>query len=294
MTDKTILVTGATGETGASGGHVARQLLARKRKVRVLAHRDDDRSATLRKLGAEIVTGDLLSLNDVRRAIRGVRSAYFVFPLLPTIVDASVVIAQAAKESGVELIVNMSQLPARSDAESSASLNHWLSEQVLNWSGVPVTHIKPTFFMEWLLWIAPMIKQGKVVLPWNGESRYTPVATEDLGRLIATILETPVAHVGKTYIPVGPELIAYRDLAAIFGKVLGKTHAYEKLEAEPFANLLGMGNYTYFKDHCRAMVKDLDNGIFEVRNNLIAEITGEPPMSVEAFVAKHRAYFAAS
>lgn len=290
MSDRTFLITGAT---GATGGHVARQLLARNRKVRVLAHRDDARSRELEKLGAEIAYGDLLNLNDVRAAMEGARTAYFVYPLLPTIVDASVAVAQAAKESGLELVVNMSQLPARSDATSPASLNHWLSERALDWSGVPATHIRATFFSEWLLWIAPMIRKGKVILPWNPESNYTPVATEDLGRAIAAILENPSPHAGKTYALVGPEQVSYQAVAGIVGKVLGRAIPYEQMEADAFADMLGMSSYTYFKDHCRSIVKDLANGIFEVRNNLIEEITGHPPMSVEAFVTKNRSLLAA-
>jgi hypothetical protein len=42
--------------------------------------------------------------------MRGVRTGYLVFPLPPTIVGASVTFAQAAKEAGLDLIVNISQL----------------------------------------------------------------------------------------------------------------------------------------------------------------------------------------
>lgn len=289
MSDSVILVTGAT---GASGGHVARELLAHQRKVRALVHREDERSASLGRLGAEIVCGDLLSLGDIRAATRGISAAYFVFPLLPTIVCASAVIAQACKENGVALIANMSQLPARPEAESAASLNHWLSEQVLNWSGVPIAHIRATFFMEWLLWITPIIQKDKIIFPWNAKSRYTPVATEDLGRFIATILESPAHHAGKTYTPVGPELISYGDLSPILGTIVGRSLSYQQFDAESFANLLGLGHHTYFVNHCRSVAKDLERGVFEVRNTEIQDVTGTAPMTVENFVTKHLASFA--
>jgi NAD(P)H dehydrogenase (quinone) len=290
VTDKTFLITGAT---GATGGHVARQLLARKRNVRILARRDDARSQELQQLGVEVRYGDLLSLNDIRAALKGVQAAYFVYPLQPTIVAASVAFAQAAKEAELDLVANMSQLPARPDATSPASLNHWLSEQAFDWSGVPVTHIRATFFTEWLLWIVEIIRKGKMIMPWSAESNYTPIATEDLGRAIAAILENPETHARKTYALVGPEQLSYQAIAGIVGKVLGKKIPYEQMEAGAFADLLGMSSYTYFKDHCRSIVKDLDNGIFEVRNNLIEEITGRPPMTVEAFVTKYRSVLTA-
>src|ERR1700758_5675389 len=98
-----------TGPTGATGGETVEQLLEKGHAVRALAHREDERSERLRKLGAEVVFGDLLDIESVRSALRGIYGAYFVYPIRPGIVDASVRFAQAAKETGVEIIVNMCQ-----------------------------------------------------------------------------------------------------------------------------------------------------------------------------------------
>jgi NAD(P)H dehydrogenase (quinone) len=127
-----------TGPTGATGGETVEQLLEKGHSVRALAHREDERSERLSKLGAEVVFGDLLDMESVRSALRGIYGAYFVYPIRPGIVDASVRFAQAAKEAGVEIIVNMSQKSARGDSQSHAALAHWLSERVFDWSGVPV------------------------------------------------------------------------------------------------------------------------------------------------------------
>src|SRR5713101_820883 len=80
MTQKTFLVTGATGDTG---GYTVEQLLERGHGVRAMAHREDDRSKRLEKMGAEVVVGDFLKFNDVRGAMRGVRGAYFGYPIRP-------------------------------------------------------------------------------------------------------------------------------------------------------------------------------------------------------------------
>ena len=286
-----ILVTGATGGGGGSGSHVVRQLVAKGKNVRALVHKQDDRSKAIEALDVDVVVGDLLYLDDVRLAMRGVQTGYLVFPLHPTIVSASATFAQAAKEAGLELIVNMSQLPARRDANSPASLNHWLSEEVLNWSGVPVTHIRATFFMEWLLWVAPLIKNtGKMIMPWNADSQYTPVAAEDLGRAIADILVAPQPHAGKTYELVGPQQLSYQDVAVILSRALGKDVPYQQLEAGPFAEKIGLP--AYFRDHCRETTKTLSEGFFEVQNNLIEELTGAPPMTFGDFIQKHRAAWA--
>ncbi len=128
--------------------------------------------------------------------------AYFVYPIRPGILQATAYFAQAAKSAGVDGIVNMSQKSAREDAKSHAATDHWLSERVFDWSGLTVAHIRPTYFAEWLLYIAPMIKAGLLHVPF-GTGKHAPIAAEDQGRVIAGILEDPAAHKGQIY-PLRP------------------------------------------------------------------------------------------
>ena len=95
MSQQKILVTGATGKTGKE---TVKLLLERGQAVRALVHRDDERAAALRNMGAEIVLGDLLDFESVRAAMEGMRTAYFVFPIRPGILQATTYFAQAGKE----------------------------------------------------------------------------------------------------------------------------------------------------------------------------------------------------
>lgn len=92
--DTPILVTGAaggqrgstgfnTGSEGSTGNVVARLLLESGLPVRAFVHRIDERSDELSALGAEVVNGDLLDIASVRRAVAGVRRAYFVYQSHP-------------------------------------------------------------------------------------------------------------------------------------------------------------------------------------------------------------------
>ena len=288
MAQKKFLVTGAT---GATGGHTAEQLLARGHQVRALAHRQDARSKRLEELGAEVVIGDLLKLNDVRLALSGIRGAYFVYPLSPTLVQATVIFAQAAKEAEVEIVANMSQWNSRPSAKSPATINHWLSEQVLNWSAVPVAHLRATHFSEWLLWVARSIRQGVMTMPWDANSRFSPVATEDLAHVTAAILENPAAHRGKTYPLCGPALLSPAEVAEIASRVLGRQITYQQANVDAFAESMGQTGNALFKEHCRATAVELQEGIFAETNSLAAQISGRPPMTIEEFVEKNRAAF---
>ena len=136
MAQKKFLVAGAT---GATGGYTVGRLLEQGHAVRALAHREDDRSKRLEKMGAEVLIGDLLKFNDVRAAMRGVRGAYFGYPIR---LEATAYFAQAAKEASLECVVNMSQKSAREDAKSHAMCDHWLAERLFDWSGLTVAHLR--------------------------------------------------------------------------------------------------------------------------------------------------------
>jgi uncharacterized protein YbjT (DUF2867 family) len=154
---KKVLITGAT---GATGGNAIKKLLELKVPVRALVHKVDERSEKLSSQGVEIVRGDLSDFEAVSAALQGITAAYFVFPIqVPGILEATAFFAQAALEQGVGAIVNMSQISARRIAKSHAAQNHWIAERLLDRSGIPVTHLRPTFFAEWLMYLSESIRE---------------------------------------------------------------------------------------------------------------------------------------
>ena len=288
-----VLVTGATGDTGRA---TVDELLARGHQVRALAHGQDDRSKKLRDRGVEVFYGDLLDFGQVRAALNGVQRAYFVYPIRPGILQATAYFAQAAKEAGVDGIVNMSQKSAREDAKSHAATDHWLSERIFDWSGLTVAHIRPTYFAEWLLYIAPMIKAGLLHVPF-GTGKHAPIAAEDQGRVIAGILEDPAPHKGGIYPLFGPVEYTYAETARLLSRVLGKPVQYRQVDFEEFSNVLQSGGKnagrenSFLFQHLKEVAIDHQNGVFEGTNDLVEKLGGRPPMTLEAFIEKHRSAF---
>ena len=78
--------------------------------VRAFVHRADERADELRALGAEIAVGDLRNFQVVRAALDGVQRAYFTYPIADGLLEATAIFAAAGKETGLESMVNMSQL----------------------------------------------------------------------------------------------------------------------------------------------------------------------------------------
>jgi NAD(P)H dehydrogenase (quinone) len=288
-----VLVTGATGDTGRA---TIDELLARGHQVRALAHGQDDRSKKLQERGIEVVFGDLLDFGQVRAALDGVQRAYFVYPIRPGILQATAYFAQAAKEAGIDGIVNMSQKSAREDAKSHAATDHWLSERVFDWSGLTVAHIRPTYFAEWLLYLAPMIKAGMLHVPF-GTGKHAPIAALDQGRVIVGILEDPAPHKGGIYPLFGPVEYTYQETARVLSRVLGKNVQYKQIDFDEFSKTLqasgksaGRENSFLFQ-HLKEVAIDHQNGIFEGTNDLVEKLGGRPPMTLEAFIEKHRVAF---
>jgi NAD(P)H dehydrogenase (quinone) len=313
MESKMFLVTGATGDTGSM---VAQFLLENGHKVRAFVHKNDERSTKLADLGAEIVIGDLLDFQAVRRALDGVSRAYFVYPIVPGLIEATAFFAQAASEAHVPHIVNMSQISARREAKSHAAFNHWIAERVFEWSGLAVTHLRPTFFAEWLLYDAPVIKAGTLASPL-GPGKHAPVAAEDQARVIVGILESPAPHRGKVYPLFGPKEYTQVEIAQVLGRVLGKDVRYRQVTieellqqwasrgsaapgqvnartgyGEPEQLQRGELKESFVLQHIREVALDHQAGIFAGTNDLIETIGRRPPMSLEAFIEKHRKAFA--
>ncbi len=293
MTSQPVLVVGATGDTG---GYAVDALTALGVPTRAMVRKDDDRAARLRAFGVEVVLGDLLNLDTVRAAMEGVGTAYFVYPLVPGLVNASAYFAQAGREAGLKGVVNMSQLSARRDSKSHQARDHWMSERVFDWSGVPVTHLRPTFFAQWLTYPRmrhDIAQRGLISLPF-GSGRHAPVAAEDQGRVIAAILANPAPHVGKTYSLFGPVEMDQNDIAKAVGEALGREVTYRPIEIGEFRRqleLFGLPEQTI--QHLCAVAKDIQDGLFAGTNNVIETVTGIAPLTIRSFISAHKEEFLA-
>jgi len=279
------LITGATGDTG---GYAIEDLLAKDVSVRAFVHNDDDRAATLRGKGVEVVIGDLLDSHAVRAALQGITGAYFVYPVQqPQLVDATAYFAEAARSAGVRSIVNMSQISAKVDAVSHAARSHWYGERVFDWAGVPVTHLRPTFFMEWLTYgfQLPLIANHNLIKVPAGDGRHAPISAQDQGRVIANILLDPAPHAGKTYPLYGAVEMNHDELASAVGEALGRRIRYEPESFDEFgARLNAIGMPAHFIQHIVAVYRDYQIGDFAGTNDAVEALTGRKPMTVGEYV----------
>ncbi|MEU1534260.1 NmrA family NAD(P)-binding protein [Streptomyces fagopyri] len=286
MTNGNLLVIGATGQTGR---HTTEMLLQRGRRVRALVRTIDERARKLADLGAEVVVGDVHDLNSLAGATEGIDAVYFTYPILPGLMDATANLAQAAEENGVNAIVNMSQISARRESESNAARQHWVAERLLDRSGAAVTHLRPTFFAEWLInmWDGT----GELRLPF-GDARHAPIAAVDQAKVIAAILEDPAPHAGKIYPLYGAVELNHYEIAEAMLRALGREVTYVPVELDEFtAALEKRGASPHLIQHLRAVAIDYRNGVFSGMNDVVKEVGGDDPLDVESFVRQNRAFY---
>jgi uncharacterized protein YbjT (DUF2867 family) len=283
---KTVLISGATGDTGRAA---VAESLALGLSVRALVHNLDERAKALADLGADVVEGDLLDINTVRPAMEGVQAAYFVWPVAPGLIHATVNFAQAAKEAGVATVINLSQRSANRWSTSDSCRDSFIAEQVLNWSGLDVVHLRPTYFLEWLLypWQLPYLQQGALRMP-VGKGRHSPIAAADQARVIAALLKNADGHIGTTIPISGPVEMDHEQMAAELSEALGRTIVFQDLPVEEYVeSLKEMGVPPYVVQHLRGAMVDYQNGHMSGADDNVEKLTGRPSMTVGEFARAH-------
>ena len=287
-----ILVTGATGKTGLP---TAKMLLEKGYPVCAMAHRRDDRSERLRSLGAEVVVGDFAKLESIRAAMSGVNRVYFCYPPQgERLLEAATNVAISGRDEGIDALVNMSQVTAREPAKSPLAFQHWQSEHVFDWAGVGAVHINPGFFAEdlYLFTGESIAREGKMYLPF-GEGRHAPVAAEDIARVVVGLLEDPIPHVGQRYFITGPKNMKIDEMAAVISRELGKPVEYVDLPIDRWHAILTerSGFPDFLAAHRVAVSQDHQDGSGSGGTDVVKQIGGQSPQSLEHFVRLQKAAF---
>ena len=290
-----ILVTGAAGKVGAVGRTVVERLRQHNLPVRALVRRHDERAEALSAMGAEVVVGDLTHAADVAHALEGCRRMYFGMSVSPTYLEATVIAAAAARERGdLEAFVNISQMTVsqmslRNMTDSRQQRQHWLAEQVLGWSALPVVQIRPTVFLEHFFfsaWAAASIAEdGTIRLPF-GSGRTSPVAVRDVAEVVATVLERPSPHIGKIYELTGPRSQDMASMAAEYSTALGRPVTYVDVPFDDWRDreLRSRGLPDHVFDHFVTMARLHAENRYDRMTHDVEAITGRPALTVRSYV----------
>lgn len=288
---------------GGVGGTIVEKLRKLDLPVRALVHREDKRAEALRATGAEVVVGDLTRAKDVERALAGCRRMYFGMSVSAAYLEATVIAAAVAREhSDLEVLVNISQMTVSQMSltemtDSPQQRQHWMGEQVLNWSGLPVVHLRATVFLQnpfFMDWAAESIARDSTIRLPFGTGRTSPVDTRDVAEAAADILASPNAHIGKIYELTGPKSQDMAGVAAEYSDALGRTIAYIDVPLEEWlaGDLRGRNLPQHLFEHVATMAKLHAANRYDRLTHDVEAITGRPATSVRDFVLRHAGLFA--
>ena len=274
-------------------------LLERGLPVRALVRREDDRAAALRATGAEVVVGDLLEPADVARVVRGCRRVYFGMAVSAGYLEATVLMAVVARDVGVHALVNMSQMTVsqmslQHTTPSPQQRQHWLSEQALAWSGLPVVTIRPTVFLDgfFLALVSPAVRdRSRLELPF-GRGKTSPVAAADVARVVAAVLADPGPHLGQIYELTGPRSQDMDGVAQEYAEALHREITYTDIPPEAWEQgLHKAGLPEHLIHHLVTMAALHRAGRYDRMADGVERVTGRPAMRVRDFVALHAEAF---
>jgi len=238
-----ILVTGAAGKTGLA---VIKGLKENGAAVRGLIHQDSYSDVVLAAGADEIMHGDLLNQDEVRRAMIGVRAVYHIPPNVhPREVEIGEIAISTALDEGVGHFVYHSVLHPQIEAMP----HHWLKlrvEERLIASGLSFTILQPTAYMQNITSQLERVRESGIYqVPYPVETNLCLVDLVDVARVAANVL-IETTHIGAIYQLVGTGLISQIEVAALLGRLLGQKIKAEQVSLEDWKEQVartGLGSY---------------------------------------------------
>jgi uncharacterized protein YbjT (DUF2867 family) len=191
--------------------------------------------------------------------------------------------------------MTVSQMSLRNMTDSPQQRQHWLAEQALNWSGLPVVHVRPTIFQEnffFLDWAARQIsRDGAIRLPF-GSGRTSPVSAQDVAE-VAAILVDPAPHIGKIYELTGPRSEDLHGLASEYAAALGRPIRYIGVPLDEWRDkeLRASGLPEHVFGHLLTMAKLHAANRYDRLTSDVEAILGRPARPIETMVRETRKKF---
>ncbi|PRX97581.1 NmrA family NAD(P)-binding protein [Paraburkholderia sp. BL25I1N1] len=232
-----------TGITGKVGGAVARTLLAAGQTVRAVV-RDPARANEWAARGCEIVKADMDDAASLTAAFNGAQGVFILppsefdpmpgFPEARVVIDAVSTALQAARP---EKVVCLSTIGAQA-RETNLLTQRTLMEQALRVLPMPVTFLRPGWFMENAAWdVATAQNQGMIASFLQPLDKAVPmVATADVGRVAAQLL--PQSWSGVRVVELeGPQRVTPSEIADTFARILGRAVVAEVVERDTWEAL---------------------------------------------------------
>jgi NAD(P)H dehydrogenase (quinone) len=161
----------------------------------------------------------------------------------------------------------------------------------LDATGLPVTYLAPSPYMENLLAAAETIREDGMIIAPAGHGRVGFVAATDVAAVAAKVL-TSGGHDGATYVLTGPEALGYADVAARISAVFAREVDYKSQPAEQLRKiLLASGLSRWNADGTVELFEWIRHGGAASVTADVREVTGADPRPVQDWLEESRGSF---
>jgi uncharacterized protein YbjT (DUF2867 family) len=215
-----------TGITGRIGGQLAERLLATGVPVRAVV-RDSAKGDTWKSKGCEIAIAELGDVQALTKAFEGAEAVFVLLPPLfdphPAFLEAYKLMStlrDAIRNSGAGRVLYLSTVGAQAKQTNLLS-QHTLGEHILGQLAVPVTFLRPAWFVENTSWdIASARTDGVVYGFLQPLDRDIPmVAIKDISQVASELIRE--RWDGHRIVELeGPDRVSPNKLAQILAKLL--------------------------------------------------------------------------
>lgn len=162
---------------------------------------------------------------------------------------------------------------------------------MLGWiPGVDVITVNPGWFADNYMAVLESVSQfGLMALPL-GNGLNAPPSNEDIARVVVGALTHPEPHVGRTYRPTGPRLLAPDEIAFIFGKILGRAVKYQDAPLALFLKVAkSMGISDFVITQLYYFLQDYRRNSFGLGapTSAVLEVAGAQPEDFETIARRY-------
>jgi uncharacterized protein YbjT (DUF2867 family) len=216
---------------------------------------------------------------------------YLVCSPIPDLVQLETNMIEASRAAGVKHIVLSSALGAGDYSKSFPSW-HRKVEDKLKGTGISFTILRPnSFHQNVVAFFAPTIREQGVFYNSIGSARISFLDVRDIATVAAKVL-VGSEHKNKTYELNGPEALTYTELAEKIAKHAGRPVQYVDipLEAQRKA-MLDQGMPAWQVDALLDLQAYYTSGKGGAVDQLLPELLGRPPITMDRFLAESAAQF---
>ncbi len=163
---------------------------------------------------------------------------------------------------------------------------HAQTERDMEESGIPYTHIRPSFFMQNLKMFAESIHKEQKFYGIFGNSKIAMIDVDDIAKVVSQVIIND-SHIGKAYELTGCTTYSMPDVAKHLSKTLNKEIDYIDITADQLrGNILQSGAPQWLADGFVDIQFAYRNGAGNYITNTVAAITGRQPKVLDNFL-KH-------